>query len=183
MGVACQYDRPRVLKPCTKVHSVGLRAELQQHPQQEVYRREYEESLMKLLDTALKEAEGSATYEKEKRKKMDIWWAPNERLCELCGIKYKLEKKDQLSFEGFGEAGYKEDDHPEGELHLSFLKARRKYDELVEKSKEWEAIDTNRKEEKTTENAKKGKEKRHKEADRRSRSRENRKEKEKSKNQ
>merc|ERR1719453_44158 len=106
-----------MIQPCQKLHSVGLRAEFQQHPQHDKYQREYEESLYKFLDAAAKEAESKASYEKDKRKKMDILWAPNERLCDLCGYKYKLEKKDDLQFEGFGDHGYKKDDHEEGELH------------------------------------------------------------------
>lgn len=131
-----EFDRPSIVNPgCTKLHSVALRTEYQQHKDFAKFQREYEESLLKYLESIVREADGKAMYEKRKRDDMDITWEFHEKLCDLCGMKYKLEKKDGMLGSGLGQDCYKDDLHEETELHGLFLKMRSRCNEMKEKDR------------------------------------------------
>lgn len=126
------FERASILNPegCTKLHSQGLRTQLAEHPDHAKYRSQYEEDLRKFLNEVIMEADGKAGH--EKRKQEALGNAPdNERLCEVCGLKYRL-KRMEYGIEVT-------DQHPETDVHKVYVKLRAKLEELKEKHKEEEA--------------------------------------------
>lgn len=126
------FDRPSVINPegCPKLHSVGLRDQFKQHPKSEKYRREYEDDLRKFLTTVMQEVAKKTVHEKKKREELgrDI---DNERMCEVCGMRYKLRRK---------EWGVEvEDDHDRTDVHRAYVKLQQALEELDAKAKEREA--------------------------------------------
>lgn len=92
------FDKPGILNPdgCTKLHSVGLRDQFKNHPDHEKFRRDFEADLQKFLEAIVKDAEGKIGHERRKRDELRRDWELHERLCDTCGMKYKLRKKDGL---------------------------------------------------------------------------------------
>lgn len=126
-----EFDRPSIVSPgCTKLHSVAMRTEFQQHKEFEKFQREYEGSLLNYLENIVREADSKAAYEKKKHDDMGLKLEFHERLCSGCGMKYKLDRKDGMLGAGEGPELYKEDNHAESELHQLFVKLRGRCEEM-----------------------------------------------------
>ncbi|CAE8634089.1 unnamed protein product, partial [Polarella glacialis] len=147
-----EFDRESILRPCTKIHAIGLREEFKAHKDCEKYKGKYEESLYKLVQKAVDEVESKVAHEYRKRDEMNIQPGSSERMCDLCGTKYKLMKAD-INVADLSGNPFKPDDHEYSDLHKGYVKLRAKYDELHEKMREADEAKTKAREESETRRA------------------------------
>lgn len=83
---------------CSKLHSKGLKTQLNDHPEAAKYKVKYERDLQKMLVKVMEEAEGRAERERKKRENPISEKARNEnehcwfKSCDVCCVTYKLMK-------------------------------------------------------------------------------------------
>lgn len=58
--------------PCTKMHSLALKEELEKHPQSEKYKKEYEEGFLRRLEEICSEADARGSREKRKCRPQEV---------------------------------------------------------------------------------------------------------------
>eukprot|EP00438_Fugacium_kawagutii_P003633 Skav224203 [mRNA] locus=scaffold939:767475:786201:- [translate_table: standard] len=100
---------------CNKLHSIGVREEFKSHKDYQKYKRRYEDDLLHLIDKGIRECEDK------------------DRLCDVCGLKYKLRFAD-INVRDTDGGKYKPDIHPECDLHKGYVKLREKqleYEKII----------------------------------------------------
>ena len=93
----------------------------------------YEDDLLNLLDKAVRECEDKVAKEKRRHAEGISVMIDQDRLCETCGMKYKLRFADVNVRETEG-GRFKPDIHPECELHKAWVKLRERrfeFDKIV----------------------------------------------------
>ncbi|CAK8991252.1 unnamed protein product [Durusdinium trenchii] len=142
-SLRAEFDPKSVIAPCNKLHSIGVREEFKAHKDYEKYKRRYEDDLLHLIDKGIRECEDKVAREKRRHVEgiavmidqesgdtgetpgpIDGWHYMGtiegssespDRLCEICGLKYKLRFADINVRETEG-GKYKPDIHPECDL-------------------------------------------------------------------
>ncbi|OLQ09043.1 hypothetical protein AK812_SmicGene7396 [Symbiodinium microadriaticum] len=134
-SLRAEFDPKSVIPPCNKLHSIGVRegpphksSSLSALP--EVGGR-YEDDLLHLIDKGIREVE--VAREKRRHTEGIAVMTDQDRLCEICGLKYKLRFADINVRETEG-GKYKPDIHPESDYHKNYVKLREKqieYEKII----------------------------------------------------
>mmetsp|Transcript_42485 Transcript_42485/g.95330 ORF Transcript_42485/g.95330 Transcript_42485/m.95330 type:complete len:276 (-) Transcript_42485:31-858(-) len=127
-AIRAEFDPKSVIPPCHKLHSIGVREEFKAHKDYEKYKRRYEDDLLSLIDKGIREVEDKVAREKRRHTEGIAVMTDQDRLCEICGLKYKLRFADINVRETEG-GKYKPDIHPESEYHKNYVKLRAKQTE------------------------------------------------------
>eukprot|EP00440_Ansanella_granifera_P076133 gb/GFBE01082625.1/.p2 GENE.gb/GFBE01082625.1/~~gb/GFBE01082625.1/.p2 ORF type:complete len:285 (-),score=56.92 gb/GFBE01082625.1/:76-930(-) len=155
-AVRVEFDPHSVIAPCTKLHSVGIRTDFQNHKDYQKYLSRWEESLASLLDKGVREADDKVAREMRRHTEGIAPMVDQDRLCESCGYKYKLRLAD-INVRDTDGGKFKPDIHPDSELHKGWLKLRAKLDELDDKIRKRQEEQDKKKEEEKDSDGKDGK--------------------------
>ncbi|CAE7261706.1 surf1, partial [Symbiodinium sp. CCMP2592] len=132
-SLRAEFDPKSVIPPCNKLHSIGVREEFKAHKDYQKYKRRYEDDLLHLIDKGIREVEDKVAREKRRHAEGIAVMTDQDRLCEICGLKYKLRFADINVRETEG-GKYKPDIHPESDYHKNYVKLREKqieYEKII----------------------------------------------------
>mmetsp|Transcript_5231 Transcript_5231/g.8955 ORF Transcript_5231/g.8955 Transcript_5231/m.8955 type:complete len:286 (+) Transcript_5231:131-988(+) len=132
-SMRAEFDPKSVIAPCNKLHSIGVREEFKSHKDYQKYKRRYEDDLLHLIDKGIRECEDKVAREKRRHAEGIAVMIDQDRLCEVCGLKYKLRFADINVRETEG-GKYKPDIHPESDIHKGYVKLREKqveYEKII----------------------------------------------------
>lgn len=132
-SLRAEFDPKSVIPPCNKLHSIGVREEFKAHKDYQKYKRRYEDDLLHLIDKGIREVEDKVAREKRRHTEGIAVMTDQDRLCEICGLKYKLRFADINVRETEG-GKYKPDIHPESDYHKNYVKLREKqieYEKII----------------------------------------------------
>jgi len=126
-----EFDPKSIIQPCRLLHSVGLKNEFELHKDYEKHKRQYQDKLATFLDKALREVEDKVAREKRRHDEGIAVMTDQDRLCEVCGLKYKLRLAD-INIRDTDGGKYKPDIHHETALYKGYVKLRQKLYEIEE---------------------------------------------------
>lgn len=135
-----EFDPKSCIQPCRLLHSIGVKTGFTEHKDHDKYKRQYQDKLASLLDKALREVEEKVSREKRRHDEGIAVMMDGDRLCEVCGLKYKLRMAD-VNVRDTGGSNFKPDVHDTSELHKGYVKLRAKLDELDEEIRKREPQD------------------------------------------
>lgn len=135
-----EFDPKSCIQPCRLLHSTGTKTEFSEYKDHEKYKRQYQDKLASLLDKALKEVDDKVSREKRRHDEGIAVMMDGDKLCDVCGLKYKLRMAD-VNVRDTGGSNFKTDVHDTSELHKGYVKLRAKFEELDEEIRKREPLD------------------------------------------